>query len=55
MLFRSQGIELAVSMYENREPVVMAEHYSDENVSVKVVKIIQSYTDIVNRTVWLKG
>lgn len=49
-----RATELAVSMYENEEPVVMAEDYADTNVSVKVVKLIQSYTDIVNRTVWLK-
>lgn len=50
-----RATELAVSMYENSEEVVMAEDYADTNVSVKVVKIIQSYTDIVNRTVWLKN
>lgn len=50
-----RATELAVSMYENDEEVVMAEDYADTNVSVKVVKIIQSYTDIVNRTVWLKN
>lgn len=49
-----QGLELAVSMYKNKEEVVMAEDYADMNVSVKVVKLIQSYTDIVNRTIWLK-
>lgn len=49
-----QALELTVSMHENHEEVVMAEDYSDTNVSVKVVKIIQSYTDIVNRTVWDK-
>ena len=32
----------------------MAEDYADTNVSVKVVKLIQSYTKIVNQTVWLK-
>lgn len=47
-----QALELAVSMRDNKEEVVMAEDYADTNVSVKVVKIIQSYTDIVNRTVW---
>lgn len=46
--------ELAVAMYDNKEEVVMSPDYEDTNVSVKVVKIIQSYTDIVNRTVWLK-
>lgn len=49
-----QALELAVSMRDNHEEVVMAEDYADTNVSVKVVKIIQSYTDIVNRTVWGK-
>lgn len=49
-----QALELAVSMSENKEEVVMAEDYADTNVSVKVVKLIQSYTDIVNRTVWGK-
>lgn len=49
-----QATELAVSMFENNEPVVMAEDYADMNVSVKVVKLIQSYTEIVNKTVWLK-
>ncbi|MCR5237015.1 MAG: UDP-N-acetylglucosamine 2-epimerase (non-hydrolyzing) [Lachnospiraceae bacterium] len=49
-----QAVELATSMYEDREPFVEAEDYADENVSVKVIKIIQSYTKIVNETVWLK-
>lgn len=50
----AQAIELVVSMANNHEEVVMAEDYADTNVSVKVVKIIQSYTDIVNRTTWRK-
>ena len=41
-------------MYENSEKTVEALDYNDENVSVKVVKLIQSYTHIVNKTVWLK-
>ena len=49
-----QSLELAVNMFQNREKVVLSGDYEDENVSVKVVKIIQSYTDIVNRTVWRK-
>ena len=49
-----QALELAVSMRDNKEEVIMAEDYADTNVSVKVIKIIQSYTDIVNRTVWGK-
>lgn len=49
-----QAVELAVSMYENDEEVSMANDYFDTNVSVKVVKLIQSYTEIVNKTVWCK-
>lgn len=49
-----QATELAVAMFENKEEVVMAQDYADTNVSVKVVKIIQSYTEIVNKTVWGK-
>ena len=41
-------------MRNNNEKTVMAEDYEDTNVSVKVIKIIQSYTDIVNKTVWGK-
>ena len=49
-----QAMDLAVSMYENNEEVVMAEDYQDTNVSVKVVKIIQSYAKIVKLTTWNK-
>ena len=49
-----RAIELSISMRENNEPYVMAEDYADTNVSVKVVKLVQSYTHIVNKTVWLK-
>lgn len=49
-----QAVELAVSMFENREEVAMPEDYEDGNVSVKVVKLIQSYAKIVNMTVWGK-
>lgn len=48
----TQAMALSVSMYENNEPVVLAEDYEDTNVSVKVVKIIESYADIVMRTTW---
>lgn len=50
-----QAVEIAVAMFENGEEVVMAEDYADTNVSVKVVKLIQSYAKIVNKTVWLKN
>lgn len=49
-----QGIELAVAMRENNEEVAMPIDYIDTNVSVKVCKVIQSYYDIVNKTVWGK-
>ena len=49
-----RAITLAVSMSENGEETVMAEDYADTNVSVKVIKLIESYTKIVNETVWLK-
>lgn len=49
-----QAVELAVAMYENKEEVVLAEDYADCNVSVKVIKLIQSYTKIVDDTIWRK-
>ena len=50
-----QAVDLAVVMNENGNLGVDVPNYVDENVSVKVVKIIQSYTGIVNRVVWRKG
>jgi UDP-N-acetylglucosamine 2-epimerase (non-hydrolysing) len=47
-----QAMALAVSMHENGEPVALCKDYEDANVSVKVVKIIESYADIVMRTTW---
>lgn len=49
-----QAVELAVSMNENSELGLPVTAYTDENVSVKVVKLIQSYTGIVNKMVWRK-
>ena len=49
-----QAIEMAIAMKENAEPVADVKDYQDTNVSVKVAKIIQSYTSIVNQTVWQK-
>ena len=49
-----QAIDLSVSMRRNHEPMGYPNDYKDENVSIKVVKLIQSYTDIVRRTVWLE-
>lgn len=49
-----QSLDLAVSMYENKEPADLPNDYTDMNVSVKVCKTIQSYYDIVNKTTWRK-
>ena len=46
------GVELAMNM--NIDSQILPEDYQKTNVSSKVVKIIQSYTDIVNRTIWRK-
>ncbi len=51
----SQAVELAVAMHAVKEPRAMPADYADGNVSVKVVKIIQSYTPIVRQTVWLQS
>ena len=50
-----QAVELSRAMWENREKTYLANDYQDENVSVKVVKIIQSYTEIINKIVWRKA
>ncbi|MGZ2591042.1 UDP-N-acetyl-L-fucosamine synthase [Staphylococcus borealis] len=49
-----QSVELAKSMQENDEPMIDSIDYKDTNVSTKVVKIIQSYKDIINRNTWRK-
>ena len=49
-----QSVELATQMAKNGDCGTATPDYTDENVSMKVVKIIQSYTGIVNRTVWRK-
>jgi UDP-N-acetylglucosamine 2-epimerase len=49
-----QAVELAISMRDNREICMLAPDYQDVNVSAKVVKIIQSYTKIINKNIWGK-
>lgn len=49
-----QAVDIAVQMNENCHLGSLVPDYSDKNVSNKVVKIIQSYTGVVNRNVWRK-
>lgn len=49
-----QSVEMAVEMNRNKDYGIPVPDYVDTNVSTKVVKIIQSYTDTVNRFVWRK-
>ena len=49
-----QSVELAVSMNRNGDFGTPVPDYTDTNVSMKVVRIIQSYKDTVNRFVWRK-
>lgn len=49
-----QAVDTAVSMTENGEWGIPVPDYTEENVSVKVVKLIQSYTNTVNKFVWRK-
>ena len=50
-----QAVELAVEMNRSGDLGVPVPDYTDENVSDKVVRIIQSYTGVVNKMVWRKG
>ena len=49
-----QSVDTAVEMNKNGDIGIPVPDYTEENVSTKVVKIIQSYTDVVNKTVWRK-
>lgn len=49
-----QAVETAVEMVKNGDNGIPVTDYVDENVSSKVIKIIQSYTGIVNKMVWRK-
>lgn len=49
-----RAVETAVAMNSNRDIGIPVPDYADENVSTKVVKIIQSYTGIVDKMVWRK-
>ncbi len=49
-----QAVDTAVTMHKNGELGLPVPDYTNENVSTKVVKLIQSYTGIVNKMVWRK-
>ena len=49
-----QAVNMAVEMHKNGDDACDVPAYIDENVSAKVVKIIQSYVGIVNKMVWRK-
>ena len=49
-----QAVDTAVAMNESGDYGVPVPYYTEENVSTKVVKIIQSYTGVVNKMVWRK-
>ena len=50
-----QAVDTAVEMNKAGEHGIPVPDYTDENVSTKVVKIIQSYTGVVNKMVWRKN
>ena len=50
-----QAVETAVEMNRSGDYGIPVPDYVEENVSIKVVKIIQSYTGVVNKMVWRKS
>ena len=50
-----QAVEVAVELVNNHDYGMPVSDYVDENVSTKIVKIIQSYTGIVDKMVWRKN
>lgn len=49
-----QAVNMAVEMHKNGDDACDVPAYVEENVSTKVVKLIQSYTGIINKMVWRK-
>ena len=49
-----QSVDIAVSLIRDGLPGIPVPDFVDENVSTKVVRIIQSYVGVVNKTVWRK-
>lgn len=50
----TQAIQVIIKEKESEEPVVKAHDYTDTNVSIKVVNIIQGYTSVINKFIWRK-
>ncbi|MGI8315816.1 non-hydrolyzing UDP-N-acetylglucosamine 2-epimerase [Halobacillus mangrovi] len=49
-----QSVETSRAIKKNKEKSIIANDYIDDNVSIKVIKLIQSYTKIINRNIWRK-
>lgn len=49
-----RATDLAISMHENNEPLSLSPAYACDDTSLRVVRVIQSYTPIVNLTTWRK-
>ena len=49
-----QSVDIAVELIKDGHQGIPVPDYVDENVSTKVVRIIQSYTGVVNKMVWRK-
>ena len=49
-----QAVDTAVEMVKNGDNGLPVPNYTDENVSTKIVKLIQSYTSVINKMVWRK-
>lgn len=49
-----QAVDTAVEMNKNKDFGIPVPDYADENVSTKVIKIIQSYVGIIDKMVWKK-
>lgn len=50
-----QAVDMAVEMYGNGDDACDVPAYADDNVSTKVVKLIQSYTGVIDKMVWRKS
>lgn len=49
-----QSVDMAIQMNKEKQKPSLVCDYADENVSIKVVKLIQSYVSVINEMVWRK-